>query len=418
MTRPILLAAAALFAGSSALAQQSGPAGTSNLPDGDAKEIVATTCVACHDLRRVVHSDYSNEEWRNVVNMMVSAGAPLAPAQKQAVTDYLIKNFPGKPKPKPALIAGPVQVSFKEWELPQLGSRPHDTLAMPDGSIWYTGQMANELGRLDPATGAIKEYRLSTPFSGPHGLTYDKNGDIWFTANFAGYIGKLDPRTGAIAEYKLPDPAARDPHTPLFDKDGILWFTVQNGNMVGRLDPNTGAVKLVTMTQPKSQPYGMVFSPDGESIFFDMFGTNKIGRIDRKTFAIKEYTLPDSGSRPRRIAVTGDGVIWYGNYSRGRMGRLDPNTGAVTEYLSPGGPRSRPYGITAVHGIIWYVETGVAPNALVRFDPKTEKFQTWAIPSGGGVVRNIMPTGGGDLTFACSAMNRIALVTTTDGDRR
>jgi len=46
----------------------------------------------------------------------------------------------------------------------------------------------------------------------------------------------------------------------------------------------------------------------------------------------------------------------------------------------------------------------------VRFDPKTEKFQTWEIPSGGGVVRNMMPTREGNLALACSGVNRVALV--------
>ena len=421
VTRSILLAAAAMLgAALPVLGQEAAPSSNQPeqfvLPEGAAKQTVETMCVACHDLRRVVHSNYSPDEWRNVVNMMVSAGAPLSPSQKQDVTAYLIQNFPGKPKPAPTIIAGPVDVSFKEWELPTLGSRPHDPLATPDGAIWYTGQMANVLGRLDPASGVIKQYPLKTPFSGPHGLTYDKDGDIWFAANFAGYIGKLDPKTGDIREYKMPDPAARDPHTPLFDKDGVLWFTLQNANMVGRLDPKTGAIKLVTMPTPKSQPYGMVFASDGETIFFDMFGTNKIASIDRKTMAIKEYPLPDSGSRPRRIAITSDDIIWYGDYSRGRLGRLDPKTGKVTEYPSPGGPRTQPYGITALHDIIWYVESGLQPNALVRFDPKTEKFQTWAIPSGGGVVRNMMPTPDGHhLALACSAVNRIALVEIKSG---
>ena len=50
------------------------------------------------------------------------------------------------------------------------------------------------------------------------------------------------------------------------------------------------------------------------------------------------------------------------------------------------------------------------PNTLVRFDPATEAFQTWIIPSGGGVVRNMMATANGDLVLACSGVNRVALV--------
>lgn len=59
----------------------------------------------------------------------------------------------------------------------------------------------------------------------------------------------------------------------------------------------------------------------------------------------------------------------------------------------------------------WYSESAVSPNTLVRFDPKTEKFQTWAIPSVGGVVRNMMATADGNsLILACSGRNRGVLV--------
>jgi virginiamycin B lyase len=268
--------------------------------------------------------------------------------------------------------------------------------------------MANILGRLDPATGAIKEYHLKTPASGPHGLVDDRAGHIWFTANFAGYIGELDPTSGEVKEYPLPD-GARDPHTLLFDQDGVLWFTVQNANMLGRLDPNSGEIRLVGMATPGARPYGMALSADGRSVFFDLFGSNKIARVDRSTMAVTEYPLPDRASRPRRIAVTGDGLVWYSDYARGRLGRLDPQSGKVVEYPSPGGPQSQPYAIAALEGAVWYVETGVQPNVLVRFDPGTEKFQTWNIPSGGGVVRNMMPTRDGNLALACSGVNGVAI---------
>ena len=50
------------------------------------------------------------------------------------------------------------------------------------------------------------------------------------------------------------------------------------------------------------------------------------------------------------------------------------------------------------------------PNTMVRFDPKTEKFQTWTIPSGGGVVRNVDVTRDGNIAIACSGVNRVGLV--------
>jgi virginiamycin B lyase len=52
----------------------------------------------------------------------------------------------------------------------------------------------------------------------------------------------------------------------------------------------------------------------------------------------------------------------------------------------------------------------VRPNTLVRFDPAIEQFQSWAIPSGGGVVRNMMVTRDGNIAMAESGANRVALV--------
>jgi virginiamycin B lyase len=66
--------------------------------------------------------------------------------------------------------------------------------------------------------------------------------------------------------------------------------------------------------------------------------------------------------------------------------------------------------MTVVDGAIWYSESAVKPNTMVRFDPKTEKFQTWAIPAGGGVVRNMMTSSDGNIVIAESALNMVGLV--------
>jgi len=387
-----------------------GRGGPVSLPDGPGKEIVQTKCEACHGLNLIANSGYSREEWVSLFNTMVA----LPHSEADTVADYLARNFPEKPRPRAVMIPGPAQVNIKEWVVPSLGSRPHDPQATPDGAIWWTGQFASVIGRLDPKTGTMKEYKTKTPASGPHGLTADKDGNIWFTGNFKGYVGKLDPKTGEVTEYPTKDPAARDPHTPIFDQKGTLWFTLQGANMVGRLNPKTGEMKLVTSPTPRSNPYGMVVSSK-DVPFFCEFGANKIASIDPETMAIKEYELPAADARPRRIGITSDDAIWYSDYARGYLGRLDTKTGAVREWPSPGGPQSLPYGIASIHDVIWYSESGVKPNTIVRFDPKTEKFQTWTIPSGGGVVRNVSVTRDGNLALACSGVNRVALVEIKDG---
>ncbi len=301
-----------------------------------------------------------------------------------------------------------IKVLIKEWDVPTPNSRPHDPALGPDGALWVTEQLANKLGRLDPHTGQFKEFPLKTQESGPHGLVADREGNIWFTAAFKGYIGKLNPKTGEVVEYRMPDSRAHDPHTPVFDHDGILWFTVQESNFVGRLDPQTRQIKLKEVPTTDAAPYGIVISAKGVPYFCE-FGTNKLASIDPKSMAITEYALPE-GAQPRRLALAPDGTIYYSDYARGRLGHFDPATKHVEEWPSPDGSASHPYGIAVTSdGIVWYSESGVQPNTLVRFDPRTKQFGTTPVPSGGGVIRNMVATPDGKLYLACSGVNKVGV---------
>jgi len=156
-----------------------------------------------------------------------------------------------------------------------------------------------------------------------------------------------------------------------------------------------------------------VLSADG-SPWVCCNGSNCLVKIDPATMAMREYKLPDPKTTVRRLDFASDGMIWYVNSSQGRLGRLDPKTGQVKEWPSPSGPKSHPYAIAVVDDIVWYNESGQRPDALVRFDPATERFQSWAIPSGGiyaGIVRHMGPTRDGNLLIHQSSTNRIILVT-------
>jgi virginiamycin B lyase len=399
-----ILTAILLGTATAAWSQQPGQ----DFPEGPGKDTVVKVCNGCHDINRA-RAGYSPAGWNMLQHMMQNFEAAIPPEEWPTVTTYLMKSFPERPRPPAAIIAGPVQASIKMWDVPTLGSRPHDPAASKDGAIWWSAQLANKLGRVDPKTGAIKEYSLKSPHSGPHGLIEDRAGNIWFTGNAIGIIGKLDPRTGLVTEYKLPDPKAKDAHTLIFDHSGILWFTVQQANKVGRLDPRNGEIKLVDMPSPKSRPYGMAVNSKNV-VFFVEFGANRIASIDSRTLAITEHTLPNAGARPRRIAITPDDMIWYTDFARGFLGRLDIKTGKVTEWQSPSGPKSEPYGMVFTKGALWYNESNAKPNTIVRFDPKTEKFQTWAIPGGGDIVRNMDVLPNGNPVTANSLVNQVGMV--------
>ena len=399
--RKTIIAAALAAAALPVMAQQDAP--------NDAKAFVDATCNTCHPLQARVGTGYTEEGWYTVLRMMTNHGVGVPPEKQPALVAYLEKTYPVRGRPEAKVIPGPAKVSMHAWQVPTPGSRPHDAMAARDGSLWYTGQMANVLGRIDPKRRTIREYPLKTADSGPHGLVEDRAGNVWYTGNTGALVGKLNPKTGEVTEYKMPDPEVKDPHTILIDKAGIVWFTAQNANRIGRLDPKSGEIKLLTPPTAKSRPYGMAFDSKG-NLFVVQFGVNSVARVDPKSLEIKEYKLPDPGARPRRIAITSDDIVWYTDYARGFLGRLDPKTGDVKEWQSPSGPKSAPYGISNIKGVLWYSESEASPNTIVRFDPKTEKFQSWTIPGGGNIVRNVDVTRGGNWVLANSLVNEVTLV--------
>ena len=383
-----------------------GGRGAVTLPEGPGRELIQGGCVTCHQLNMITGSSgYDQTGWRTLVSTMVVLPA----AELETVSAYLAKNFPERPGRRPTLVPGNVSVTIKEWPAPTLGQRPRDPLQMKDGTIWWAGMFASLVGRLNPATGEMREYRLA-PDARPHSIIADASGAIWFTGNGNGTVGRLDPATGDIKVYPMPDPAARDPHTPMFDKQGRLWFTLQNSNMVGRLTPSTGEIKLITIPTANARPYGIVINSQGV-LWVCYNGSNKLASIDPETMAVREYPTPTPATRIRRLDVMSDDRIAYVDSARGYIAILDPKTGAIREWPSPSGAASHPYALAVVNDILWYNESNQRPDALVRFDPKTEKFQSWAIPSGVGIIRHMRMTLEGNLVIHQSSSNRVGLVT-------
>ena len=66
---------------------------TTKLPEGKGRDLVASVCVQCHGLELTTSSERTLEEWKNVVNDMVSNGAALQEDEVETVSQYLAKNF-------------------------------------------------------------------------------------------------------------------------------------------------------------------------------------------------------------------------------------------------------------------------------------------------------------------------------------
>ncbi len=279
---------------------------------------------------------------------------------------------------------------IREWPVPYEASRPRDPFSTDGADVWFVGQRAGYLARLDKDSGEITKIDLKEG-SGPHNLIVSSAGMVWYAGNRTSLIGRYDPVTGETEEIDMPDEGARDPHTLIFDaSEENIWFTVQGGNFMGRLNIESRKVDLIPSKTERSRPYGIKLAPNGD-IWVALFGTHKLGYIDPDTLTLTEIDLPRKEARPRRLEVTADGRVWYVDYVSGMLGAYDPASESFEEWAMPQGEAARPYGMASdANGKVYMVATGVEPNIFMGFDPDREMFfGETPVPSGGGTVRHM-----------------------------
>ena len=170
-TKATALVGLACFAAVAAWAQA--------VPQGRGQELVATLCNSCHVLQQRIGAGYTPQGWNTVMRMMTNHGLNVSDQDVALMSAYLVSTYPERVKPAAVIVTGEVKVTMQAWQVGTPGSRPHDPLATRDGMLWYTGQMTNKLGRINPATNLVTEFEVKTPHSGPHGLMEDKQGNIW-----------------------------------------------------------------------------------------------------------------------------------------------------------------------------------------------------------------------------------------------
>lgn len=408
MTRLPILTFAGLLAVSAGATQSA----HAQLAEGSGREAVEAACSSCHVPALITRSSgYSADHWRSLITTMIDPEA--APEQTDQIVRYLAANYPPNTDRAATPAAVTLDLDFEEWVVPTLGQRSRDPVEAPDGAIWWVGQMGNVIGRIDPSTDEMKEWPLP-PQALPHSVNIGPEGHAWYMGNGNATIGRLNPETGDITEFKMPDAEARDPHTAEFDSDGILWFTMQRSNRVGRLDPESGDVKIAEMPSPNSRPYGIKVARDG-SLWIACNGGPCIVNMDPETMEMREIKISENRTTVRRLDIADDGSIWFVNSGEGKLGRYNPSSDEVQQWDSPSGPQSHPYAIVIVDDMVWYNESGVRPDMLVRFDPASETFASWPVPSGdvyAGIIRHMRPDRDGNLLIHQSSTNRIMRVET------
>lgn len=284
------------------------------------------------------------------------------------------------------------------------GAGPHDVAPAPDGTVWYTAQRQGALGRLDPRTGRVEQIPLGHG-SAPHGVIVGPDGAAWVTDSGLNAIVRVDPTTRAIRIFPLP--GARPSvnlNTATFDRRGTLWFTGQGG-VYGRLDPRTA--EMAVWDAPRgSGPYGIATTPDG-TVFYASLAGSHIARIDVATGRATVIEPPTRGQGARRLWSDSTGRVWVSEWNSGQVSVHNPSSGTWRSWKLPG-EKPRAYSVYVdENDEVWL--TDFAANAILRFDPMSERFTTFPSDRPSANVRQLLGRRG-EVWGAESGTNRLVRV--------
>lgn len=127
--------------------------------------------------------------------------------------------------------------AFEPYKIP----RPNVYDVIPDSrnNGYFLVMGAEDVGRIDAATGAIEIFKTPTPGSGPRRGMMDAQDRLWFGENRSDAIGMFDTRTRRFQEWKPPTPGTW-PYDVTADRNGDVWSGGEYSDRILRLDPKTG----------------------------------------------------------------------------------------------------------------------------------------------------------------------------------
>src|SRR5215472_12248625 len=88
-----------------------------------------------------------------------------------------------------------LNVTIHEWAVPTKSAHPHDPAVGPDGSLWFTEQSGNKIGRLDPKTGKMTLKEVPTESALPYGIQINSKGIPIFCELGTHKMASIDPKT-------------------------------------------------------------------------------------------------------------------------------------------------------------------------------------------------------------------------------
>lgn len=430
-------------------------------------------CNYCHQLgNATTRVPRSHEEWMGEISKMEGLLAMPSARDKQVYAEVLSKGFDGKPitaNQNYGASAELTRAKLVEWNVGDDYTFIHDADVGDDQKLYGTDEGHDVLWVLDRATSKIERYPLPdsnlprggkfsgmklpigvfTGKHGPHSMAQTSDGRIWITNALSSTLMSFDPKTKAFKTYPVGHDALY-PHTIRVDSHDIVWFTIVASNQIARFDPKTEQMTVIRLPSngfirwtsdmlfptlmrigqwfPDQAvqlnlsthrffgysilafPYGIDVNPVDGSIWYAKLYASKIGRIDPVTLKVQEWDTPMKG--PRRPRFDAHGIFWIPAFDEGGLMRFDPATQKFESFKIPAvgkGEYETPYALNVDRksGEIWLAANN--SDRLLRFDPKTHGFMTYPSPTRVTVLRDFSFTHDGQVCTSSSNLPSYAI---------
>lgn len=383
-----------------------------SLPEGPGKEIAVSKCGQCHTPSWFMSFRGNREKWATLIDSMRSNIAAsqgrakdLTPEEIQTLTDYFAANLSRPPAdrnsrlPRTLATGDAVKYEVVELTIPRFGSEPHEITVDVKGHGVAGERNGGRLAVFDPAnlqfseiappTGESPRVRLGAISKGNEDAIWTLDGGPnhrWI--EYRAESGKF--RTFAVpADLK----GNGNGNTIRQHPNGTVWVASGGANGMVELDPETQ--KWSVFQSPAGiknhrsvGPYGFSFDGAGD-VWFAEYANNAVGRVDPSTGKVDDFEVPVANAIPRKVTTDKDGNIWVALHETGQLLKIDYKNPSNMKMYMPPEEHPGTYSPSAdlKNGYIWVSLQSV--DKIARFDPKTEKWTEFPVPTAEMDVRRI-----------------------------
>lgn len=205
---------------------------------------------------------------------------------------------------------------------------------------WIEAIASSTIIRVNLTSGEQTRFPLKNPIGLPSGMEFLPDGNLWFSEIVGNNMIKLDPKDGSMTEFPFPwtnitvvdnlPVGIRITIDVSGNVDDGAWFTALGLNAIGRIDIYTHEFSIYPLPNLLSGPLIIQPGPGSTMVFSEILG-NRVGTIDVHTKEIKEYEIPTPLSLPQGVATSPDGLIWWTGTGGGNFGTINVTSGEVTE---------------------------------------------------------------------------------------